>query len=235
MRSMKLFRQRDVFIIVPVFNEEKIIKKVLIGIKKKFTNIICIDDGSSDNSHKLILKLKVTCLKHDVNLGQGAAIQTGITYAIRRKAKYFVTFDSDGQHSIDDVEKMLKLLINKKKNIILGSRFLDNNSPKKIPILRRIVLKFAVKISNFFYGLSLTDTHNGLRVFDYKYAKTLNIKLHGMSHPSDFIVNIIKRKLKFLEYPTNISYSKYSIAKGQSNINSFNILFDMLISRLRKY
>ena len=225
----------NTFIIVPVYNEQEVIGTVLQKIKKFFlsSNIICVDDGSSDNSVNEIIKEKVVLLRHIINLGQGAAIHTGIQYALKMNAKYFVTFDSDGQHSIVDAKKMLNFLVKKKLNIVLGSRFLKIKSKKKIPILRSIILFWAIKLSNLFYGIKLSDTHNGLRVFDFKFAKTLKIRMIGMSHPAEFVVNIKKNKFFYAEYPTNINYTKYSISKGQANINSFNILFDMLINKIK--
>lgn len=227
--------KKKTFVILPVYNEEKVINKVLVELKNSFlnSNIICIDDGSTDKSADKILKEKVVLLQHKINLGQGAALYTGIQYALKMKGNYFVTFDSDGQHSLKDIKKMLNFLIKKKLNIVLGSRFLNPKFKKKIPFFRSIILFWATKLSNIFYGVKLSDTHNGLRVFDKKFAKTLKIRMNGMSHPAEFIVNIRKNNFLFAEFPTNITYSKYSISKGQTNINSFNILFDMLVNKIK--
>lgn len=224
---------KDVFVIIPVFNEEKMIGKVLDLLKKKFTNIVCVDDGSSDRSLRLIKQKKVYSLKHVINLGQGASIQTGVDFAILKGAKFFLTFDSDGQHNLNDAIEMTKIIKKKKFDIILGSRFLHHEYEKQIPFFRKLMLKIAIYLSNFFSKIQLTDTHNGLRVFNLRFAKKLNIKLDRMSHPHDILNNISKNKFKFKEYPTNIIYSKYSLSKGQKNINSFNILFDMVFDIFR--
>lgn len=224
---------KDVFVIIPVFNEERMIGTVVDTLKKKFTNIICVDDGSSDKSLDIIKSKNIHTLKHLVNLGQGASLQTGIDFAILNGAKYFLTFDSDGQHNLKDSIQMIRLIKKTNLDIILGSRFLNNQHQKKIPYLRKLLLKIAIKLSNFFSDVNLTDTHNGLRVFNLRFAKKLKIKLNRMSHPSDILKNISKNKFKFKEYPSKIVYSDYSISKGQKNINSFNILFDMIFGIFR--
>ena len=229
MNMKKINKHKDTYIIIPVFNEAKVVENVLKKIKKKFSNIVCIDDGSTDNTFKILSSKKIFLLRHKINLGQGAALQTGIDFAKLRGAKYYITFDSDGQHNTQDALEMLQLIKNKNFDIILGSRFIKNNFNKKIPFLRKIILIMAIKISNLFTNLKLTDTHNGLRVFNKKFANKLNIKLDGMSHPTDIMENIVKNNFKYIEYSTNIIYSKYSISKGQANINSLNILFDMIM------
>lgn len=223
----------DVYVIIPVFNEEKMIGRVLDLLKKNFANIVCVDDGSSDRTLKIIKKKKVYSLEHKINLGQGASIQTGIDFAILKGANFFLTFDSDGQHNMNDALEMIKIIKKNKFDIILGSRFLYNKYEKQIPFFRKLILKIAIHLSNFFSNIQLTDTHNGLRVFNLRFAKKLKIKLDRMSHPHDILNNISKNKFKFKEYPTNIAYSEYSISKGQKNINSLNILFDMVFDIFR--
>ena len=224
---------KDVFVIIPVFNEERMIGSVVDSLKKKFANIVCVDDGSSDKSLAIIKSKNVHTLKHLINLGQGASLQTGIDFGILKGARYFLTFDSDGQHNLKDSLQMIKLIKKTNFDVILGSRFLNNQHQKEIPFLRKLILKIAIKLSNFFSNVNLTDTHNGLRVFNLKFAKKLEIKLNRMSHPSDFLKNISKNKFKFKEYSSKIIYSDYSISKGQKNINSFNILFDMFFGIFR--
>lgn len=226
---------KNIFVIVPVYNESKVLTKVIKNLKKKFKNIICIDDCSTDDSYFKLKKLKdIILIKHIINQGQGAALQTGINFAKLKKADIFVTFDSDGQHSVKEAEDMVKEINFKNVDIILGSRFKETSFKSEIPFLRRQILKKAVVISNLFSGLRLTDTHNGLRVFNRRFANKLNIKMNGMSHPNEFLDIIKKNNLKYLEFPTKIKYNKYTINKGQKNINSLNILFDIIINKIIK-
>lgn len=219
------------FIIIPVYNESKTLIRVIKNLKKKFKNIVCVDDGSNDNIYRKIEKEKIFYLRHEINLGQGAAIQTGIDFAKKMGGSYFVTFDGDGQHKVKDAYNMTRLIIKNNFDIILGSRMEKKNN--SIPLSRKIILKIGIIITRFFSKLKITDVHNGLRVFNLKFANKLKIVENRMSHPSDFLENITKNNFEYSEYPTDVIYSKYSIAKGQKNINSINIFFDMIVRLLK--
>ncbi len=223
----------EVALIIPVYNEEKVIRDVIEIIKKEFKYIICIDDGSKDNSAKEIEKTGVFLVQHPINMGQGAAIQTGIEFARQiKKIKYFVTYDADGQHRLQDVKKMLKVINSDNYDIVLGSRFLgkaDGISKSKY-----LILKLAIYFSNITSGIKLTDTHNGLRVFNRSFADSLQITLSDMSHASEIIEIIARGNYKYIEIPVVIEYTDYSRSKGQSVINAVNIGFDTLIRKITR-
>lgn len=220
-------------VIIPVYNEGKVIRNVIEKVLKIFPNVVCIDDGSSDDSSSEINKTRAKLVMHPFNMGQGAALQTGIEYALQDESiKYFVTFDADGQHSIDDVVRMLETLKSKKLDIVLGSRFLGKT--ENIPKTKKFILRAAVRFTNFTSGLRLTDTHNGLRVFNRHTAETLNITMPDMAHGSEIIERIAKMNYKYTEVPVTIAYTEYSKSKGQSMINAVNIGLDMLINRIIK-
>jgi glycosyltransferase involved in cell wall biosynthesis len=218
-------------LIIPVFNEEKQIYNTLKHIDMKKYHVICVDDGSSDSSSLEIRKTKARLIKHPINLGQGASLQTGIEYALQNPdIQYFVTFDADGQHRVEDVEKMLDKIKAGKFDIILGSRFLGDTV--NMPILKKIILKYAVKFANFTSGVNLTDTHNGLRVFTREVAEKLDLQMADYSHASEIIEKIGALKLKYTEVPVTIEYTEYSKSKGQSMINAVNIGFDILLDKV---
>jgi glycosyltransferase involved in cell wall biosynthesis len=220
-------------IIIPVYNEEEVIKEVIVDVLSKFKNVICIDDGSTDNSISKIAETKATLIKHPLNLGQGAAIQTGLDYALKKdKIQYFITYDADGQHNLHDVETMLKIIKKDDLDIVLGSRFLGK--AENIPNFKKIILKLAVIFTNRTSGLKLTDTHNGLRVFNRKVAESLNITMPDFSHASEVLERIAQKKFTYKEVPITIVYTEYSRKKGQSLLNAINISFDVLIKRLSK-
>lgn len=222
-----------VAIIIPAYNEGSVIKTVLENVLSKYGNVICIDDGSTDNTAKQVQATNAKLITHPINLGQGAAIQTGIDFAlIHPETEYFVTFDSDGQHSLKDVQKMLSVIRNEKLDIVLGSRFLgsSNNMPK----LKKALLKYAVIFSNRTSGTKLTDAHNGLRVFNRRVAEELNITMPDFSHASEIINRIGEKKYKYKEVPVTITYSEYSVSKGQSMFNAINIGFDVLLRKISK-
>jgi glycosyltransferase involved in cell wall biosynthesis len=223
----------DVAIIVPAYNEGSAIQDTIKGIPKKFNNIICVDDGSSDDTAAQIKMTHALLVKHPINLGQGAALQTGIEYALLNpKINYFVTFDADGQHRIEDVESMIEHLKKNKLDIVLGSRFLGN--AENISAKKKRLLKLAVKFSNFTTGVKLTDTHNGLRVFNRFTAEHLQLKMPDFSHASEIIERIAEKSFKYEEVPVTIVYTDYSRSKGQSMINAVNISFDMLMNKVIK-
>lgn len=226
-------RNNDVAVIIPVYNEAEVIKVVANQVLSHFKNVICIDDGSKDSSADEILKTKVTLVKHPINLGQGAALQTGIEFGLIDKTiKYFVTYDADGQHDLKDVLTMVDTIKKTNVDIVLGSRFLGE--AKNISTVKKLVLKLAIKFSNKTSGIKLTDAHNGLRVFNRNVAKNLNITMADYSHASEIIERIADLNFTYIEVPVTIHYTDYSRKKGQSIINAVNISFDIMLNKLVK-
>ncbi len=225
-------KHSDTYVIIPVYNEAQSIGKVITGLCEYFTNIVCINDGSKDDTSEALAELPCFVVNHPINLGQGAALQTGIEFALSKKGKYFVTFDADGQHSAKDANTFVEHIKRSKKyDIILGSRFLKKN--KSIPFAKMILLKTAVVFTNASSKVTLTDTHNGLRVFNAAVARNLNITISGYAHASEIIDTIGANKWRYKELPMTVRYTKYSQGKrGQPMINAVNILFDMILKRV---
>jgi len=221
-----------VFVVIAAYNEEKSISKVVSGLKKQgYSNIVVVDDCSKDKTFSLIQKLPVYALHHPINRGQGASLKTGMDYALRLGAEYIVTFDADGQHIPCDIDAMLEIISRKKVDICLGSRFLRKIDIKNVPISKRILLKGSTIVVFLFSGILLSDAHNGFRLMNRKAAK--NIELGDrFEHASDFITEINKHKLRYVEVPVTILYTDYSMQKGQSIFNAFKILFRMIIRKL---
>ncbi|MEU7480088.1 glycosyltransferase family 2 protein [Lentzea sp. NPDC042327] len=219
----------DVWLIVPCYNEGQVIEEVVRHARQTFPNIVCVDDGSKDDSAQGIRAGGAHLVQHPVNLGQGAAIQTGIEYARKQPgAKYFVTFDADGQHRVEDVLTMLERLRSEDVDIVVGTRF-RGDVQESVPLIKRIVLKTVVLLSPRTRKLGLTDAHNGLRVFNKKVADEMNITLNGMGHASEIVELIAVRNWRVTEEPVTILYTEYSMSKGQSLINGVNILFDTML------
>jgi glycosyltransferase involved in cell wall biosynthesis len=218
-----------VWLVVPVYNEGQVIEEVVRAARQTFPNIVCVDDGSKDDSADRIRAGGAHLVQHPINLGQGAAIQTGIEYARKQPgAQYFVTFDADGQHRVEDVLTMLERLHSEDVDIVVGTRF-RGNVQEGVPLIKRIVLKTVVLLSPRTRRLGLTDAHNGLRVFTKKVADEMNITLNGMGHASEIVELIDVRKWRVAEEPVTILYTEYSMSKGQSLINGVNILFDTML------
>jgi len=224
---------RSAYIVIPVYNEGPVIRGVVKGVLNHFSNVVCVNDGSKDNSASEVSETNAILVNHPINLGQGAALQTGLEYALQDpEAEYFVTYDADGQHQLSDVLKMLKLIKEEDIDIVLGSRFLGR--AENISLLKKIILKAAVKFSNKTSGLKLTDAHNGLRVFNRHVAENLHIQNPDFSHASEIIETIAQKKFKYKEVPVTITYTEYSKTKGQSIFNAINMGLDILFDRLIK-
>ncbi|MDH4657382.1 glycosyltransferase family 2 protein [Corynebacterium pyruviciproducens] len=229
-------QNQDTWLIIPCFNEGTVIGDVIRHARETFPNIVAVNDGSSDNSAEEIHKAGAHLVNHPVNLGQGAAIQTGVEYArAQPDARYFVTFDADGQHQVKDVVAMLERLRNEPVDIIVGTRFgRPRSADDQVPWIKRLVLKTVVLLSPRTRKLGLSDAHNGLRVFNKKVADELNIRMNGMSHASEFVAQMDERGWRVSEQPVDILYTDYSMSKGQSLINGVNILADGFVARRLK-
>ncbi|MFV8381320.1 glycosyltransferase family 2 protein [Corynebacterium hindlerae] len=223
----------DTWLVIPCYNEGSVIQDVIENARKTFPNIVAVNDGSADDSAARIHAAGAHLVNHPVNLGQGAAIQTGVEYArMQPGAEYFVTFDADGQHQVKDVVKMLNRLRTEPIDIVVGTRFgRPRAEDDQVPWIKRVVLKTVVFLSPRTRRLGLTDAHNGLRAFNKKVANELNLRMNGMSHASEFVSTMDEKKWRVAEEPVDILYTEYSMSKGQSLINGVNILADGLLAR----
>ena len=218
----------DVWLVVPLYNEAEVIGDVVRAARLTFPHIVCIDDGSSDASADRAAEAGAVVVKHPVNLGQGAALQTGISYALDVPSmRWVVTFDADGQHQVADVVEMLRLAETDGLDAVFGSRFLDERT--KPGLVKRVVLRLAVAYTNATTHTRLTDAHNGLRVLSRGVAARLDIRQNRMAHASELIAQIGAMDIRYAESPVHILYTDYSKAKGQSVWNSVNILVDLIL------
>lgn len=221
----------DVVVVVPVFNEASVLGDVLTTLRAHFDQVVVVDDGSRDGSAAVAQGAGATVLRHAVNLGQGAALQTGFDHVIRHTdARYVVTFDADGQHDPVDALAMLEAARTDGVHVVLGSRTLGVAHGQ--PILRRALLRLALTFTRATTGLALSDSHNGLRVLSREAVQVLRLRQRGMAHASELLMAIAGSGLSWVEHPVNISYTEYSLSKGQSNLNAFNVLYDLTVDRL---
>lgn len=228
-----VLQRMDPWIVIPAFNEENKIQKVIFGLKDKgYTHLVVVDDGSKDLTFQKAYSTGTTVLKHIVNRGQGAALKTGIDYALERGAEVIVTFDSDGQHQPEDIPKLLKPIQEGIADVSLGSRFLSPNS--NTPITRKVFLKGGAFTFKVMYGVNLTDSHNGLRAFSRHAAQLINITQDKMEHASEIVEEIGRHNLRHTEVPVTIKYTDYSLQHGQKTANAFKILFKMIFKKVVK-
>ncbi len=218
-----------VWIVVPAFNEAAVIGEVIADVRSVFDHVVCVDDGSTDGTGEIARRAGAHLVRHPVNLGQGAAIQTGVEYARKQPgAQVFATFDADGQHRVKDVAAMIDRLGVGDVDVVIGTRFARRDGSRP-PFVKRIVLRTAARLSRRGRRLGLTDTNNGLRVFNKKVADGLNLTMSGMSHANEFIALIAENHWRVAEYPVEVLYTEYSKSKGQPLLNGVNIIFDGLL------
>jgi glycosyltransferase involved in cell wall biosynthesis len=219
------------FIVVPAFNEEKVLNSVLKNLKKvKVKNfikeIVVIDDGSTDKTGEIAKKLNVTTICHPINRGLGGALGTGIEYARSKKADIVITFDADGQHRYEDINRLLKPIITGKADVVIGSRLLKNS---KMPVDRKILNIFANILNYILWSTWITDSQSGLRALSKNAIEKIQVKMNRMEVASEFFKEIKKNHLIVKEIPIKAIYSSYSREKGQKNSNSFNVILKLLL------
>lgn len=222
--------QSKVFIVVPAYREAACISSVVRELVREYPHTLVVDDGSPDATAELARAAGATVLQHPINRGQGAAIQTGIQYALGRGADIIATFDSDGQHQVEDLAALIEPIKRGEWDISLGSRFLG--SAENIPASRRVLLTGGIWFTRAVSRVKISDTHNGLRAFSRRAAERIDITLDGMAHASELIDQIRESGLPFGEVPVRIRYTDYSRAKGQRSSGLFKILVHYLMGRL---
>jgi glycosyltransferase involved in cell wall biosynthesis len=219
-------------VVVAAYNEARVIAGVVAGVVHAGYDVVVVDDGSSDRTRHLAAAAGAMVLRHPINLGQGAALQTGIEFALRQGADIVVTFDADGQHRIADAARLVAALHTHGADFALGSRFLGGAVNQ--PLSRRILLRLATLFTRLTTGLSLTDTHNGLRAMTRRGASVIKLRQNRMAHASEILHQIADSGLKFVEVPVTIEYSAYSLEKGQTMGDALVILTDLFARRLHR-
>ncbi len=235
--KQKIIEWEEVFLI-RAFNEGQIIKPVIQEIlDAKHKNILVINDGSTDETRQVLEKFadKIYVVNHTINLGAGAALETGFEYLRRYgKVKNIITFDADGQHSIEDAKKMLETL---KKNpeikVLFGSRFLGEKK-SNIPLVRRCTLLLGRIFTYLISGIFLTDAHNWLRAFRSDIIEQIRININSMAYASEFIDKLKRNNFEIKEIPVTIKYTQYSLSKGQKSGNAIAIAMRMIWSKFIK-
>lgn len=223
---------RSAWVVIAAYNEAKVLRPVVESVRSVIPNVVVVDDGSSDHTAGEAIAAGATVLRHIVNLGQGASLETGIRYAIAHGADFVFTYDADGQHSAHGLSDLARVQAETGADVVLGSRFLGR--AERIPLARRILLKAAVAFTRLHCRLPVTDTHNGLRLFTRRAASRIRLTQPRMAHASEILSQIRTHRLQFAEAPVTVSYSEYSLQKGQSMTDAFRILLDILYSSLTR-
>lgn len=224
-------------ILLPAFNEARVINTVLTELKKTIrqlsvkTEICVIDDGSTDKTAVLAKQTGSTVLAHILNRGLGASLATGLEYARNMQADLAITMDSDGQHDPEDLKIMLKPLLNDQADVVIGSRLLKDNG--KMPWLRQINNQAFNLLTKILFKVTTTDSLSGFRGFNKKAIQLIELKTDRMEVSNEFFSEIKRHRLRLAEVPIRVIYTDYSIAKGVKPGTVFAILFRLLLRLLR--
>ncbi len=222
----------DVFVVIPAFNENTVIRSTVADLVNRRYTVVVVDDGSTVPVEKFLVGLPVYCLRHAINLGQGAALRTASDFAVLKGARIVVHFDADGQHDPALIERLIAPIRSGKADVSLGSRFLTESDSQEVPAVKRVLLKAGVFVSWMFTGMWLSDAHNGFRALSLSAAEKIKLEESGFAHATEILELVRRSRLKWVEVPVTIHYTEYSRAKGQSVFNSFNIVIDLMLRRL---
>lgn len=225
-------RRSSTFVVVPSFNEGQVLCSTIKPLIERGYSVVVVDDGSSDDSWSSIRDLPIHSLRHPINLGQGAALQTGMTYALRCGAEYVIHFDADGQHPLDQIEDLLEPVRTGQADVALGCRFMRLEDGQQVPRLKRVVLRGGAIVSGLMTGVWLRDSHNGFRALSRQAVEKIHLSENGFAHATEILREIRRHRLRYTEVPTTIRYSTYSMAKGQRISNAVNILMDLIIGKV---
>ena len=216
-------------IVIAAYNEAKRIGKVVSDVKHAgYRWVIVVDDGSKDATAKVAEKAGADVLRHIINRGQGASLRTGIHYALEKGADVIVTFDADGQHLAREIRKVAKPVVEGRRDVTLGSRFLGSSQAVNISAGKEFVLKLGAFVTYVFTGLKLTDSHNGFRAMNRKAARRISITFDRMEHASEIVEEIAKHHLTYTEVPVTIIYHE----EGQHPLNSIKMGVKLVVRKV---
>jgi glycosyltransferase involved in cell wall biosynthesis len=222
----------SIWVVLAAYNEAATLPPVADRLRSLGYRVVCVDDGSTDDTALVARRSGCELVVHPFNLGQGAAIQTGLEYALERGADYVCTVDADGQHNPDEIPRLLEALDRRGADFALGSRFLGDTID--MPRARRILLSAAIMFTRLTTGLRVTDTHNGMRAMTRRGAASIHLRQDRMAHASEILAQIERSGLPMIEVPVTISYTAYSLAKGQRTSSALRVLGDLAAGMLHR-
>ena len=211
------------YIVIPAYNEATRLPGVLKRVSHLgYEHIVVVDDGSDDKTTEVARDHHVIVVRHPINLGVGAATQTGINYALNQGAKYIVTLDGDHQHLPDDIEHLLAAIKKHDADLVIGSRFLKKDN--EIPISRVFYNKIANVITYIIAGVSVTDSQSGMKVFSRRYAQANELNCNGFEFCVEMIRNAARTDHVVMEIPISVKYTHDTMQKGQSLFNGIKMI-----------
>ncbi|WP_163339180.1 glycosyltransferase family 2 protein [Desulfopila sp. IMCC35008] len=220
--------EKNIFIVIPVFNEASVVAAVIKGLREKgYKNIIVIDDGSSDTTFAQARSNGVIALRHKINRGKGAAVKTGVAAACLLGADVVVTMDGDGQHCPDDIESLVQPICCDGIDVVLGTRLLKVEG---MPLFKILANQFGNFVTWLFYGIKVSDSQSGFRAYSRFAASKIDTRADKYEYDSKVIREINHNRLSFVEVPIKVVYTDYSQGKPQKQgfVNGIKTLVRMV-------
>lgn len=212
--------------IIPAWNEEKHILKVIAKVQPLVDLLIIVDDSSQDNTYQLASTTSAIVLRHPINRGQGAALQTGSDHALAMGADIIVHFDADDQFAAHEIKDVIKPILDNEADIVFGSRFLEKKS--NLPIMKKQVILPLGRLVNRFFGVKTSDPQSGFRAYSKEVAKSFKIENNGMAHCTEILIKLSQGKWRIKEVPITVTYHEY----GQKFSGGIRIIKDLIIQKI---
>lgn len=226
----------EVWVLLPAYNEGRVIGQVIREVRMLgFDRILVVNDGSDDQTGAVALEQGAVLISHPINRGAGAVVQTGIIWARRHQVQYLVQLDADGQHHPTDIPALISAMEMTGCDIVIGSRFAKESSD--IPRIRIFYNQISNLITNWFCDKWYSDTQSGFRMLSRSAIEKLDLHLDGFGYCSEMIIQAEQKGLEIAEVPISVSYTEYSMSKGQDFYNgvvtAINLLWKLIFQPKR--
>lgn len=212
--------------VIPAYNTAPAVAEVIASVRPHVQEVVVVDDGSRDETAQRVRESGARLVRHSINRGQGAALQTGMDTALALGADIIVHFDSDGQHPAHQIPDLVRPIVEGTHDVVLGSRFLDHTS--NVPAGRRMILKAGGLFTRVMSGLEINDPHSGFRALSRSAAEKIRFRQDRMAHASEFLQLLARHELRYKVIPVTIRYTDYSMSRGQSSWNAVRIIIDLI-------
>jgi len=230
--ALTQFDPSVVFVVIPAYNEAQVLAGTLNSLRPLGYRLVVVDDASQDATAQVAARHPVVLLRHAINLGQGAALETGTEWALAHGAAIIVHFDADGQHDAGQISTLTAPIASGQCDVVFGSRFLRADDIARVPPVKRLLLRAGRQVSGLLTGIWLSDTHNGLRALSRRAAESIRLRENGFAHATEILDEVRRANLRYTEVPVTVEYTRYSRAKGQPISNAFNIVIDLIIRKM---
>ena len=225
---MNLSHDMKILVCIPAFNEAKTIKEIIAKSKKYTDTVIVYDDGSTDGTYEAASTAGATVIRNPQNNGYGVAIRSLFQAAKEQNADIMVTLDSDGQHDPDQIPVLIEPLLQQQFDVVIGSRFLNNNDKEKIPRYRSFGIKTITKLTQAASYGGITDSQSGFRAYNRNALSKINLFEDGMAVSIEILLRAKEKKLLTTEVPISINYDIEDTSTHNPLTHGIGLLYSIL-------